>query len=115
MICPRPNTHDPSPTAVPIKEAIKVFMPRPQLFIRQKPQFRSIRVPLFCRDPSPSHVTVAKSRFHSLTLDLIGLGGIVRLSYGGSRQSWIVGGFSPGGDGGVGGWERTGVGGILVG
>src|ERR1039458_9295039 len=47
------------------KEAIKVFMPRPQLFIRQKPQFRSIRVPLFCRDPSPSHVTVAKSRFHS--------------------------------------------------
>src|ERR1039458_3650100 len=67
MICPRPNTHDPSPTAVPIKEAIKVFMPRPQLFIRQKPQFRSIRVPLFCRDPSPSHVTVAKSRLHLLT------------------------------------------------
>src|ERR1039458_10712204 len=67
MICPRPNTHDPSPTAVPIKEAIKVFMPRPQLFIRQKPQFRSIRVPLFCRDPSPSHVTVAKSPLHSPT------------------------------------------------
>jgi hypothetical protein len=35
MICPRPNTHDANPTAVPIKEAIKetfrVFMPHPRL------------------------------------------------------------------------------------
>jgi hypothetical protein len=35
MICPRPNTHDPNPAAVPIKEAIKetfrVFMPHPRL------------------------------------------------------------------------------------
>lgn len=35
MICPRPNTHDPNPAAVPIKEAIKetfrVFMARPRL------------------------------------------------------------------------------------
>jgi hypothetical protein len=35
MICPMPNTHDPNPTAVPIKEAIKeifrVFMAHPRL------------------------------------------------------------------------------------
>jgi len=34
MTCPRPNSHDPNPTAVPIKEAIKeifkVFTVHPQ-------------------------------------------------------------------------------------
>src|SRR5208283_599467 len=43
MIRPRPNTHAPNPTAVPIKEAIKetfrVFMACPQLFIRQERSF----------------------------------------------------------------------------
>jgi len=49
MICPTPNTHDPNPTAVPIKEAIKetfrVLMAILDCWIRQKPQFRSIPDP----------------------------------------------------------------------
>ena len=40
MICPMPNTHDPNPTAVPIKEAIKetfrVLMAILDCWIRQK-------------------------------------------------------------------------------
>jgi hypothetical protein len=43
MICPKPNTHDPNPTAVPIKEAIKetfrVFIAHPQLLDTTKTLF----------------------------------------------------------------------------
>src|ERR1700682_1329328 len=63
MVCPRPYTHDPNPTAVPIKEAIKetfrVFMVHPHgsssILIRQNPRF----VP-------------SRFRYYSATLRIVG-------------------------------------------